>query len=95
MSTETAVAMRVADRLALSVTPLINAGGASTEKSGSRMRPEALAAMNGAVGQYVISILLTSNEGNCTQRLMGLLVAGAGTTPSTSCLTQRARWWWS
>lgn len=50
---ETAIAVEtVAERLARTVTPLINAGGANTEKSGSRMRPEALAAMNGAVESF-------------------------------------------
>ena len=54
MSTpETVVTMTVSERLAESVSPMINAGGANTEKSGSRMRPEALAAMNSAAGQYV------------------------------------------
>ena len=43
-----AVAQTLFDRLSSKVTPMINAGGANTEKSGSHMRPEALEAITQA-----------------------------------------------
>ena len=43
-----AVAQTLFDRLSSKVTPVINAGGANTEKSGSHMRPEALEAITQA-----------------------------------------------
>jgi hypothetical protein len=57
-------------RLSATVRPVINGGGANTMHSGSRMRPEALAAIEGSHGQfYNLNELLDAAGG----MLVGLL----------------------
>ena len=76
--TETIVQTMV-ERLAEVVAPMINAGGANTEKSGSRMRPEALAAMNTAAGKFfsINELLDTGGE-----MVVDLIEAHSGKVPN-------------